>query len=222
MEVFDVLDVHFVGFHEGGDAFGEGAVGVWGVVGGFLEGIEEGGCAAEEAGVDGVVVVDLFADGSDFSVDGVDFGGIFHVKDLIEFEIDEQDGALVGWGCVGGAFDHFWFEDVIGHGEDEVAVDAGFGAEDADAVGFFEFRVELEGQFDGDILAVFAEGFFEDIGVIAGDDDDFFDAAVSEVLDIALDEAHATDEFKGFDVLGGFGESAAEASSEDDSLFWGI
>ena len=185
-----------------------------------MEGVKEGGCADEEAGVDGVVVVDLLTNVGDFAVDGVNFGSVVHVEDLIEFVIDAENGTVLWWGGLDGTFDHFGFKDVIGHGEDEVAVHDVFGAQDTDSVRFFEFRIELEGEFDGDVFAVFAEGIFEDIGVVSCDDDDFLDAAVCEVLDIALDEAHAADEFKWFNIVGGFGESAAEASSENDGLFW--
>lgn len=55
--------------------------------------------------------------------------------------------------------------------------------------------------------------------MVSGDDDDFFDAAIGEVLDISLNEAHATDEFKGFDIVARFSESAAEPGRENDGLF---
>ena len=194
----------------------------WGIFSGFLQGIKECRRADEKASVDGVKFRDLFSDGGDFSVNGVDLGGVIHVEDLVEFIIDEKNGPI-GWrGCIGGTSNHFRFENVVGHSEDKIASHGFLCAKYADAVSFFEFGVELEGKFDGDIFAIFAQGGFEDIGVISGDNDDFFDAAMCEVLDIALDEAHAPDEFEGFDIVGGFGESAAEAGGEDDGLFWGI
>lgn len=174
---------------------------VGGIFGGFLQGIKECRRADEKAGIDGVKFRDLFADGGDFSVDSVDFCSIIHVKNLVEFIIDEKNGPICWRGCIGGTSNHFRFENVVGHGEDKIASHGFLCAKYADAVSFFEFGVELEGKFDRDIFAIFAQGGFEDIGVISGDNDDFFDAAIGEVLDIALNQAHAPDEFEGFDVI---------------------
>ncbi len=63
------------------------------------------------------------------------------------------------------------------------------------------------------------ERLFKDIGVIAGNDDDFFDTAFSEMLNISLDEAHAADEFKRLDIVRCFCESAAESCGQNDGLF---
>ena len=111
---------------QSGDAFGERAVVVLGFGTGVIECGEEGFCADKEACIDSIVVGDFFADVGDFSVLHEDFCGVVHVEDFVEFVVDAEDGAVFWWygGC--GVFEHFGVEDVVGHGEDEVAADSFF------------------------------------------------------------------------------------------------
>ncbi len=133
-EASDILDSHFTSFHERSDSLRQRAVVFFGGVSGLFKCVEERWSADEKTCIDGVEIVDFLSDGSDFSVFNEDLCGVVHVEDVIEFVIDAEQCALFWRDGLGSAYEHVGFEDMIGHGEDEVSSDGVFSAEHGDTV----------------------------------------------------------------------------------------